>query len=41
MARDPAAARQAYRASQLAFYQKHRPRWAPLLRLYLQLKREL
>jgi GT2 family glycosyltransferase len=40
-AHEPAAARHAYRASQLAFYEKHRPRWAPLLRLYLQLRREL
>ena len=28
----------AYRRSQLAFYQKHHPRWAPLLRWYLRLK---
>jgi GT2 family glycosyltransferase len=27
----------AYRRSQLAFYEKHHPRWAPLLRLYLRL----
>ena len=28
----------AYRRSQLAFYQKHHPGWAPWLRLYLRLK---
>ncbi len=27
----------AYRQSQLAFYRKHRPRWVPVLRLYLWL----
>jgi GT2 family glycosyltransferase len=31
---DPAATRDAYRRSHLAFYQKHHPRLAPLLRLY-------
>lgn len=30
----------AYRRSQLAFYEKHHPRWAPLLRLYLRLRRQ-
>ena len=34
----PAATRLAYRRSQLAFYQKHHPRWAPLLRGYLRLR---
>jgi GT2 family glycosyltransferase len=33
----PAAAR-AYHASHLAFYVKHRPGWAPLLRLWLRLR---
>ena len=28
----------AYRRSQLAFYEKHHPRWAPLLKLYLRLR---
>jgi GT2 family glycosyltransferase len=28
----------AYRASQLAFYEKHRPAWAPILRHYLKLR---
>jgi N-acetylglucosaminyl-diphospho-decaprenol L-rhamnosyltransferase len=28
----------AYRRSQLAFYEKHHPRWAPVLRAYLRLK---
>lgn len=31
----------AYRRSQLAFYAKHHPRWVPLLRAYLKLRREL
>jgi N-acetylglucosaminyl-diphospho-decaprenol L-rhamnosyltransferase len=30
----------AYRRSQLAFYEKHHPRWAPILRAYLRLKGE-
>jgi hypothetical protein len=36
-----AAMQAAYRRSHLAFYEKHHPRWAPLLRLYLRLKGEL
>src|SRR5262249_41644485 len=28
----------AYRSSHLLFYEKHRPGWAPLLRLYLRLR---
>ena len=35
----PAATSRAYRRSQIAFYEKHHPRWAPVLRLYLRLKR--
>jgi N-acetylglucosaminyl-diphospho-decaprenol L-rhamnosyltransferase len=31
----------AYRRSHLAFYQKHHPRWAPLLRMYLRIKGQL
>jgi GT2 family glycosyltransferase len=31
----------AYRRSQLAFYEKHHPRWAPLLRLYLKMRGRL
>jgi N-acetylglucosaminyl-diphospho-decaprenol L-rhamnosyltransferase len=31
----------AYRRSQIAFYEKHHPRWAPVLRAYLRAKREL
>jgi hypothetical protein len=27
-----------YRRSQVAFYEKHHPRWAPLLRAYLMAK---
>ena len=34
----PAATNRAYRRSQLAFYEKHHPRWVPLLRLYLRLR---
>jgi GT2 family glycosyltransferase len=37
----PAAMNAAYRRSQLAFYDKHHPRWAPLLRLYLGVKGQL
>ncbi len=36
----PDHARAAYRRSHLALYEKHHPRWAPLLRLYLMLKGE-
>jgi len=35
-----AAGEKAYRRSQIAFYQKHHPGWAPVLRAYLKLKRE-
>jgi GT2 family glycosyltransferase len=34
----PAATGAAYRQSQLAFYEKHHPRWLPLLRWYLRLR---
>jgi N-acetylglucosaminyl-diphospho-decaprenol L-rhamnosyltransferase len=34
----PAGTSRAYRRSQLAFYEKHHPAWAPLLRLYLRLR---
>lgn len=34
----PAAMDAAYRRSHLAFYEKHHPRWAPLLKLYLRLR---
>lgn len=37
----PAAANAAYRRSHIAFYEKHHPRWAPLLKLYLGLKGQL
>jgi GT2 family glycosyltransferase len=36
----PAASTLAYRRSQLAFYQKHHPRWVPALKAYLKLKRQ-
>jgi GT2 family glycosyltransferase len=34
----PEATARAYRRSQLAFYEKHHPAWAPVLRLYLRLR---
>lgn len=34
----PAATNRAYRRSQVAFYEKHRPFWAPFLRLYLRVR---
>ena len=34
----PAATRLAYRRSQIAFYEKHHPFWAPWLRLYLKVR---
>jgi N-acetylglucosaminyl-diphospho-decaprenol L-rhamnosyltransferase len=37
----PRAAEAAYRRSQLSFYEKHHPRWAPVLRLYLRMRRRL
>src|SRR5262249_52979665 len=36
----PEASRQAYRRSHVAFYEKHHPVWAPVLKLYLRLKGE-
>jgi N-acetylglucosaminyl-diphospho-decaprenol L-rhamnosyltransferase len=33
----PAATNRAYRRSRLAYYEKHRPAWAPILRLYLRM----
>jgi len=39
-AAQPEASRKAYRASQIAFYQKHHPAWAPLLEAYLRWKGE-
>jgi N-acetylglucosaminyl-diphospho-decaprenol L-rhamnosyltransferase len=36
----PAATRAAYRRSHLAFYEKHHPRWVPLLKLYRWIKGE-
>lgn len=36
----PAASRAAYRRSHIAFYEKHHPRWAPVLRGYLRLRGE-
>jgi GT2 family glycosyltransferase len=35
----PAATRDAYRRSRIAFYEKHHPFWAPFLRLYLRARR--
>lgn len=37
----PAATNAAYRRSQIAFYEKHHPRWAPVLKLYLRLRGQL
>ena len=37
----PRVASAAYRRSHIAFYEKHHPAWAPLLRFYLKLKGEL
>ena len=34
----PGATAAAYRASHVAFYEKHRPAWAPILRAYLKLR---
>jgi GT2 family glycosyltransferase len=36
----PDATQAAYRRSQIAFYEKHHPRWAPLLKAYLWIKGE-
>lgn len=36
-----AATERAYRRSQLAFYEKHRPRWVPWLRWYLKVRGRL
>ena len=36
-----AAAERAYRRSQMAFYDKHHPGWAPWLRWYLKIRRRL
>jgi N-acetylglucosaminyl-diphospho-decaprenol L-rhamnosyltransferase len=36
----PGVSHAAYRRSHLAFYEKHHPRWVPLLRLYLRLRGE-
>lgn len=36
----PAASQRAYRESQIAFYEKHHPLWAPALKLYLRLRGE-
>ncbi len=37
----PRATEMAYRRSQLAFYAKHHPAWAPVLRAYLKLRGRL
>jgi N-acetylglucosaminyl-diphospho-decaprenol L-rhamnosyltransferase len=34
----PDSTHEAYRRSQIAFYEKHHPAWAPILRLYLRLR---
>jgi GT2 family glycosyltransferase len=40
-ATDPSASNIAYRRSHLAFYEKHHPGWAPVLRAYLRMKGQL
>jgi len=37
----PTVMNAAYRRSQIAFYEKHHPRWAPVLRAYLRMKGDL
>ena len=37
----PEASHRAYRRSHVAFYEKHHPGWAPVLKLYLRLRGEL
>ena len=37
----PAVSNAAYRRSHVAFYEKHHPHWAPLLKAYLKMKGEL
>ncbi|HMF93052.1 MAG TPA: glycosyltransferase family 2 protein [Vicinamibacterales bacterium] len=37
----PAATNDAYRRSQVAFYEKHHPVWAPVLKLYLRIRGQL
>ena len=37
----PGGTRSAYRRSQIAFYEKHHTFWAPLLKLYLRLRRQI
>ena len=38
---DPDHTSEAYRRSQLAFYEKHHPGWVPFLKLYLGLRGKL
>lgn len=40
-ATDPVATARAYRRAHLAFYEKHHPVWAPVLRMYLRLRGQL
>jgi len=37
----PANTRAAYRRSQIAFYEKHHPLWAPILKLYLRARQQI
>jgi GT2 family glycosyltransferase len=37
----PQATADGYRRSQLAFYRKHHPGWAPILKMYLALRGKL
>jgi len=40
-ATQPGTSRRAYRASQIAFYEKHHPAYVPLLQFYLRIRGEL
>jgi N-acetylglucosaminyl-diphospho-decaprenol L-rhamnosyltransferase len=40
-AASPEATQDAYRRSQIAFYEKHHPAWSPLLKLYLRVRGQL
>ena len=37
----PASTERAYRRSQIAFYEKHHPFWAPVLKAYLRVRRRM
>jgi hypothetical protein len=37
----PDETKAAYRRSRIAFYEKHHPFWAPVLKLFLRLRRQV